>query len=108
MMDTAIKKDLDSYLTYLGELLSSFKLFKIFNNEINAIDNYQKKITLLYKNTLDKMRLSIKSGSIIELINFTSYLIILIIGAYFIYKGSLTLGVLIAFTAYANNFSQSF
>lgn len=108
MMDTAIKEDLDSYLTYLGELLSSFKLFKIFNTETNAIDNYQKKITLLYKNTLDKMRLSIKSASIIELINFTSYLIILIIGAYFIYKGSLTLGVLIAFTTYANNFSQSF
>ncbi|KOP78942.1 hypothetical protein AMS59_07810 [Lysinibacillus sp. FJAT-14745] len=54
------------------------------------------------------MRLSIKSGSIIELINYTSYLVILILGIYFIYTGSLTIGILIAFTTYANNFSQSF
>lgn len=106
--DISVKQSLDHYLTYLGELLSSFKLFKLLNNEAEGVNRYSQKNDLVYKLSLEKMLLNIKSGTIIEFINYISYLLILILGVYLIYKGDLTIGILIAFTSYSNNFNQSF
>lgn len=105
--ETELKKNLDEYFTFLQECLSGFKFIKLFNIEKKRIGEFNAINHKTYSVGIKKTILNIKAGSITELVNFVGYVLLIVMGAYQIFIGRLTLGGLVAFNSYSSTFTNS-
>ncbi|EHK2407893.1 ABC transporter ATP-binding protein [Clostridium perfringens] len=101
------KNKYDQYLSYLQEVFIGYKTIKTINNFnffINKFDKIQKE---LYKLILKKFNINISGTLLMQLLNFISYILLIVIGVFQIFKNKLTLGGLVAFNTYSNTFNSS-
>lgn len=106
-LDNQFKISLDYYLNYLNETLESFILIQSFSYKKIMLNKYQDKVRSYQKKNLEKFFLNIKLSTIIEILSYSTYILILIIGATLIMQDRLSIGELVAFSTYAANFNQS-
>jgi ABC-type multidrug transport system fused ATPase/permease subunit len=105
--ETSIKNKLDTYNSFLYESLNLFKLIKIFNIEKIQHKKFTKIIEELYFGIMKKFTLNISASTLSQIINFISYIILILVGSYHIVLGKLTLGGLVSFNNYSINFTGS-
>ena len=107
MKEIEFKKTNDNYFSFIQEILNSFKLIKILNSQDFFINRFNCVQSNLYKLILCKVKLNIKGNNITQLVNFISYILMIVIAVYQIFNGKLTLGGLVAFNTYSNMFMSS-
>lgn len=101
------KKNYDQHMSFLQEILFGFKTIKVLNNYtffFNKFNNLQKKV---YTISLEKLKVNITGTTLMQFLNFISYILIILIGINQITLKKLTLGGLVAFNTYSNSFSSS-
>src|SRR5690606_38205611 len=98
------KKNKDNYYNFIQEALDGFKTIKILNAEKLMGEKYSQILANLYKIGIKRVLINVTSTISSQLINFTSYILVLGLGAYQIFLGNLTLGGLVAFNSYSDRF----
>lgn len=99
-----LKKNKDNYYNFIQEALDGFKTIKILNAEKLTGEKYSQILANLYKIGIKRVLINVTSTISSQLINFTSYILVLGLGAYQIFLGNLTLGGLVAFNSYSDRF----
>lgn len=87
--------------------MNSFKLIKIINSKHFFVDKFNKIQNQVYQLAYKKTMISIIGNNIVEIINLIGYITLIMVSVYEILKGNLTIGGLVAFNTYSNNFINS-
>ncbi|MGV2805060.1 ATP-binding cassette domain-containing protein [Clostridium perfringens] len=101
------KNKYDQYLSYLQEVFIGYKTIKTMNNFKFFIKKFNETQKELYKLILKKFNINISGTLLMQLLNFISYILLIVIGVFQIFKNKLTLGGLVAFNTYSNTFNSS-
>lgn len=102
-----LKKECDNYLSFIQEILNSFKLIKIINNKQFFNYKFNKAQSKVYKVAFKKTVINIIGNNVMQIINFIGYITTIVVAVYEILKGNFTIGGLVAFNTYANTFTSS-
>ncbi|MEG0249555.1 MAG: ABC transporter ATP-binding protein [Peptostreptococcus sp.] len=98
----------DSYINFINESLNSFKTIKLFNITKKKIFNFRVKTDDIYDLAVNKSKVEINMSLLLNLLSFTSRILIILFGAKLCIKNLLTVGTLVAFNTYSEKFkSQS-
>ena len=101
------KIDKDVYLTFLNEIMSGFKLSKIFRAEKFFKFKYNEQVLKITDLKINAAKKYAESDFFNGIINITSYALILILGIYEISNSRLTLGEFVAFNSYSSSFTTA-
>ncbi|MGL5714073.1 MAG: ABC transporter transmembrane domain-containing protein [Paraclostridium sp.] len=107
LKETEYKNNNDSYICFLNETMYGWKYLKLFNAESKRNNIFKSVINKLCSIQISKVLIQIKAGISINSVTFIANTINIIIGIYFIFKGTFTLGMLTAFNSYAETFKSS-
>lgn len=91
----------DKLLTYIQEIFIAFPIMKIFNKENTFLQTYHSKNLELYDVAIKKSNLNYTARIFSQLTDNFLYFLVIIVGVYFIFKGQLSVGSLVAFSSYS-------
>lgn len=91
---------------HLQDTLSSMKLIKSFSNEDYETNRFEKRNYNSMKANIKAVKFWASYSPVIELLNQVGRVIILVFGAYRAISGAITVGELVAFTAYLRMLQQ--
>jgi ATP-binding cassette subfamily B protein len=90
------------------EMITNQKTVKAFNYEYKAIEDFNNINNSLGKISLKAIFYSSLTNPVTRFVNSMVYMVVALIGAIFVLKGSLTVGMLVSFLSYANQYTKPF
>ena len=90
------------------EMITNQKTVKAFNYEYKAIEDFNSINNSLGKISLKAIFYSSLTNPVTRFVNSMVYMVVALIGAIFVLKGSLTVGMLVSFLSYANQYTKPF
>lgn len=90
------------------EMITNQKTVKAFNYEDKAIVEFDNINNSLGKISLKAIFYSSLTNPVTRFVNSMVYMVVALIGAIFVLKGSLTVGMLVSFLSYANQYTKPF
>ncbi len=90
------------------EMITNQKTVKAFNYESKAIEDFDNINKSLGKVSLKAIFYSSLTNPVTRFVNSMVYMVVALIGAVFVLKGSLTVGMLVSFLSYANQYTKPF
>ena len=90
------------------EMITNQKTVKAFNYEYQAIEDFDNINDSLGKVSLKAIFYSSLTNPVTRFVNSMVYMVVALIGAIFVLKGSLTVGMLVSFLSYANQYTKPF
>ncbi len=93
---------------YIDEMLSNQKVVKAFNYEDDAVSEFEKTNEKLEKHSLKAIFFSSLPNPSTRVINNVIYALVVLIGAFSVVGGTLSVGVLTALLAYTNQYTKPF
>lgn len=96
-----LKNFSDKLLTYIQETFIAFPIMKIFNKENTFLKTYNSKNLELYDIAIKKSNLNYTARVFSQLTDNFLYFLVIIVGIYFVFKGQLSVGSLVAFSSYS-------
>ncbi len=90
------------------EMITNQKTVKAFNYETKAIEDFDCINNSLGKVSLKAIFYSSLTNPVTRFVNSMVYMVVALIGAIFVLKGSLTVGMLVSFLSYANQYTKPF
>ncbi|AOR24356.1 ABC transporter ATP-binding protein [Clostridium taeniosporum] len=103
-------KEQQKYLGHVNgqveEVFSGQNIVKVFNKEQKVIDEFEKSNNILYKSAWKSQFLSGLMMPIMTFVGNLGYVVVSILGGYFVIKGRITVGNIQSFIQYSRNFTQ--
>ena len=90
------------------ELITNVKTVKAFNFEEKAINDFDDINNTLGKVSLKAIFFSSLTNPVTRFVNSMVYMVVALIGAFFVLNGGLTVGMLVSFLSYANQYTKPF
>lgn len=90
------------------EMITNEKTVKAFNYEDKAIEDFNSINSSLGKVSLKAIFYSSLTNPVTRFVNSMVYMVVALIGAIFVLNGSLTVGMLVSFLSYANQYTKPF
>ena len=90
------------------EMITNKKTVKAFNYEDKAIVEFDNINNSLGKISLKAIFYSSLTNPVTRFVNSMVYMVVALIGAIFVLKGTLTVGMLVSFLSYANQYTKPF
>jgi len=90
------------------EMITNVKTVKAFNFEDKAITNFGDINNSLSKVSLKAVFYSSLTNPVTRFVNSMVYMVVALIGAVFVINGGLTVGMLVSFLSYANQYTKPF
>ena len=90
------------------EMITNVKTVKAFNFEDEAITNFDGINNSLSKVSLKAVFYSSLTNPVTRFVNSMVYMVVALIGAIFVINGGLTVGMLVSFLSYANQYTKPF
>lgn len=100
--DLAYLKDL--YINLINESFNGFKTIKAFGVQNDRKKHFIEETDRVYNLGIKKANLDVNISLSISIISFISRIAVIIVGGYLCLGGSLSIGTLVAFNAYAEKF----
>lgn len=97
----------DNYFSHIHQTISGIREIKSLGANIISFRNFLELSTSLKVKALKINIISGVSQMISQIVNFSSEILVMLAGGYFVYKGTLTMENFIAFTSYSGQFSNS-
>lgn len=97
----------DNYFSHIHQTISGIREIKSLGANIISFKNFLELSTNLKVKGLKINIISSVSQMISRIVNFSSEIIVMLVGGYFVYMGTLTMENFIAFTSYSAQFSNS-
>ena len=91
---------------HVEEMYSGHSIVKVFGQEQNAIDEFEEINTELYRVSRRAQFISGTIQPFISFINNVGYVLVCLIGGYYVVKGEFTLGGITMFITYSKMFTQ--
>lgn len=91
---------------FIEEHIKGHTLIQAFNKQKETINSFDKINDELYKESLFAKIISGTSSPLINFIGKISYVIVVVLGAYFTIIGTMSVGNILAFVQYVNNFTN--
>lgn len=102
-----LKIKYDDYMLFLTETFTNFKILKIFNVESNHIKKFKHLLFDCYKIGIRKIKIETIGEVCLQALLLFSQALILILGALLIFQGTFSIGMLVSFNSYSENFKIS-
>ena len=90
------------------EMITNQKTVKAFNYEDKAISDFDEINNSLSKVSLKAIFYSSLTNPVTRFVNSMVYMVVALIGAFFVLGGGLTVGLLVSFLSYANQYTKPF
>ena len=90
------------------EMITNEKTVKAFNYEDEAVEDFNVINNSLGKISLKAIFYSSLTNPVTRFVNSMVYMVVALIGAIFVLKGTLTVGMLVSFLSYANQYTKPF
>ena len=97
-----VQKSLGSVTESLIDILSSYKITRIFNLSNWILEKYKNATNTLYKDNMSKIKLQVKQNMVNEFFSNFSFIGIFILGGIFVVKGLLLFSTLMAVIQLSN------
>lgn len=97
----------DNYFSHIHQTISGIREIKSLGANIISFKNFLELSTSLKVKGFKINIISSVSQMISQIVNFSSEIIVMLVGGYFVYLGTLTMENFIAFTSYSGQFSNS-
>ncbi len=97
----------DNYFSHVHQTISGIREIKSLGANIISFKNFLELSTSLKEKGFKINIISSVSQILSQIVNFSSEIIVMLVGGYFVYMGTLTMENFIAFTAYSGQFSNS-
>lgn len=97
----------DNYFSHIHQTISGIREIKSLGANIISFKNFLELSTNLKAKGLKINIISSVSQMLSQIVNFSSEIIVMLVGGYFVYTGTLTMESFIAFTSYSGQFSNS-
>jgi len=99
----AVRERIGENLTTLQEGLEGVRVVQAFNRERGFISKFRRTNEAQYEANLEAVRISVRYFPVIELAGVAGIAVIVGMGAWFVDRGTITVGVVLAFVLYLNN-----
>ncbi|MCL4291593.1 MAG: ABC transporter ATP-binding protein/permease [Acidimicrobiia bacterium] len=99
----AVRERIGETLTTLQEGLEGVRVVQAFNRQGGFISKFRRTNEAQYEANLEAVRISVRYFPVIELAGVVGIAVIVGMGAYFVDRGTITVGVVLAFVLYLNN-----
>lgn len=90
---------------YVVEHISGHSVVQLYNKQKQTVSEFSKINQHLFKESIKARIISQIASPLFGFVNNLSYIVVVILGAYFSIIGTFTVGDILAFTQYVNNFS---
>lgn len=97
----------DNYFSHIHQTISGIREIKSLGASKFSFKNFLELSANLKEKSLKISIISSVSQMISQMVNFSSEIIVMLVGGYFVYTGTLTMENFIAFTSYSGQFSNS-
>jgi len=102
-----LKTKYDNYMLFLTEALANFKVLKIFNIELKHQKKFKNILVDCYEIGIKKVRIETVGELCLQMLLLVSQTLILVLGAMMIFNGGFSIGMLVSFNSYSENFKLS-
>ena len=97
----------DFFISFLNESMYGWKVLKLFNAPNKRVSNFKDIINYLYSLEITKFKIQVSSSILVNILSFLVNILNIMLAAYLIFNGKLSLGMFTAFNDYSQTFKNS-
>lgn len=97
----------DFFISFLNESMYGWKVLKSFNAPNKRVSNFKDIINYLYSLEITKFKIQVSSSILVNILSFLVNILNIMLAAYLIFNGKLSLGMFTAFNDYSQTFKNS-